>query len=185
MAESEYRFRTALGGFHKGDVVGYIERTATEHRSELLERDRMIQSLQEENRSLQQQLNLLMMATPAPAPEPAPAPTPEPAPVPEPAPTPEDLMSMELQAYRRAEAAERKASKRVRKIYKQMEIVCDDALDEFSVTDTTVKETIAQMQAQAEAMEQAYRTLSAALTSSREKLSAVTALLYDTEEDPE
>ena len=64
MAEGTYGFRTALNGFHKGDVIGYIEKTATEHRTEILEYENTIMSLRDEIRSLNQQLNLLMMATP-------------------------------------------------------------------------------------------------------------------------
>ena len=36
MAESAYHFRSSLGGFHKGDVTAYIEKTAMQHRTELL-----------------------------------------------------------------------------------------------------------------------------------------------------
>ena len=60
MANNTYGFRTALSGFHKGDVTGYIEKIASQHRSELLEYEKMVTSLREENRALQQQLNLLM-----------------------------------------------------------------------------------------------------------------------------
>ena len=187
MADSTYRFRSALGGFHKGDVTGYIEKAAAQHRSELLEKDQRIVALQEENRSLQQQLNLLMMATPTVS-APAPAPAPEPAPIPEPAPAPKqeaasapELMTMELQAYRRAEAVERNANKRARKLYEQMEGVCEEALSEFHVTDSAVKHTIEVMLQQAEALEQAYETLSAALNTSREKLAAMNEQLSDDE----
>ena len=61
---ASYGFRTALGGFHKGDVIGYIERTLAQHRSELLDYEATVTSLREENRSLQQQMNLLLMAMP-------------------------------------------------------------------------------------------------------------------------
>ena len=182
MADSSRPFRSALGGFHKGDVIGYIERTAAQHRSELLEREQLIQTLQEENRSLQQQLNLLMLATPVavPAQEPAPVPVPEPvsepvsepAPEPVPAAIPEDLIAKELQAYRRAEAVERNANTRARKLYQQLEGVCEETLDGFQLTDSAVKQAIEAMLAQASSLEQAYQALSAALTSSREKLAA-------------
>lgn len=189
MADSSYPFRSALGGFHKGDVTGYIERTATLHRSELLQRDQIINTLQEENRSLQQQLNLLMMATPVAAPAPAPAPAPEPEPVPAPTPAPEaapistseELMAMELQAYRRAEAVERNANTRARKLYRQLEDVCEDTLGGFQLTDSAVKQAIEVMTAQVSALEQAYQSLSAALNSSREKLAATNELLSDSE----
>lgn len=92
---------------------------------------------------------------------------------------------MELQAYRRAEAVERNANNRARKLYHQMEDVCEDALGEFQVTDSAVKKTIEVMLEQANSLEQAYQALSAALNASREKLAAMNALLCDSEEDPE
>ena len=189
MADSSYGFRSSMGGFHKGDVAAYIEKTAIAHRTEILEYEKEIAKLREENFSLQQQLNLLMMATPLPTtaapatePEPIPEPAPTPAPVPqfidEPLPINDsELMQMELQAYRRAEAVERKASNRARNLYQQMEGMCESALDEFQLTDAAVKNTIQVMMQQASSLEQAYQTLAAALNTSREKLAAMNKLL--------
>ena len=188
MAEATYHFRTSLGGFHKGDVTAYIEKTASQHRSELLECEQKICALLEENRSLQQQLNLLMMATPvtapAPAPvsEPEPIPEPTPEPIPEPAPEPAapaaapdalELMHQELLAYRRAEAVERNANNRARQLYEKMEDLCGDTLGDFQAADAAVKQTIEIMTAQAASLEEAYQALSAALAASREKLSSL------------
>ena len=180
MAESGRLFRTSMGGFHKGDVTAYIEKTATQHRLELLECEKTITALQEENRSLQQQLNILMMATPVAA---APAPVEEPAPVviPEPAPAPapvapaeaKDWMHMELQAYRRAEAVERHANARAKELYEKMEDLCGGALGDFQAADQAVKQTIDVMMAQAATLEQAYQTLSAALNASRDKIASI------------
>ena len=186
MAESIYKFRTALSGFHKGDVTAYIEMTAAQHRSELLDMEAELTALREENRSLQQQLNLLMLSTPVTPAEPAPAPAPAPAPEPVPAPVSPapvgDMASLELQAYRRAEAVERNANPRARKLYKQMEGLCVDTMDEFRDTDAAVKQVIQVMQQQAASLEQAYETLSAALDTSREKLAAMNELLCLEEE---
>ena len=189
MAESTYRFRTSLRGFHKGDVTAYIEKTASLHRSEMLEREQKICALQEENRSLQQQPNLLMMATPVATPAPAPVCAPEPvaepepiaepapAPIPEPAaqPAPDalELMHQELLAYRRAEAVERNANNRARQLYEKMEDLCGDTLGDFQAADAAVKQTIEIMTAQAASLEEAYQTLSAALAASREKLASL------------
>ena len=188
MADNTYRFRNALGGFHKGDVIGYIEKAAAQYRNDLLEKDQIIHALREDNRSLQQQVGLLMMATPvvsapAPAPvieatsEPAPAPAPEPvpvaAPVSEPESAPTELMSMELQAYRRAEAMERNANNRAQKLYRQLEELCESALGEFQATDSAVKQTIEAMMEQAKSLEESYHTLVSALNASREKLAAM------------
>ncbi len=205
MADSSYGFRSALGGFHKGDVTGYIERTLAQHRSELLDYEATVTSLREENRSLQQQLNLLLMAmpdlasvstetpaetpieTPASAPVPEPIVTPEPVVVSEPAPTPEvaapvnnsTLITAELQAYRRAEAVERNAAKRARNIYHQLENACEGTLDKFKDTDAAFKQAIELIQEQATALEQAYHALSLALDGSRENLASVNDLLPD------
>ena len=194
MAESVRKFRSAMGGYRKSDVTAYIEKTASEYRSALLEREQLIAELQKENRSLQQQLNLLMMATPAPAAaEPAPAPVEAapapvevkaaPAPVAAPAPAPlTDMAVQELQAYRRAAAVEQTANRRAKRLYQQLEGLCVDTMGEFQVTDSAVKKTIEVMLQQATSLEQAYQTLSAALTASREKLAAMNELISDTEE---
>ena len=181
MADSAYGFRYSLGGFHKGDVTAYIEMTAVQHRNELLEYEATIASLREENRSLQQQLNLLMMATPVPAPAPTPAPVPVPVPAPAPIPTSmsaAELVSEELQAYRRAEAVERNAALRVRNLYHQLEDMCEDTLGTFQHTDSAVKQTIELMLAQANALEQTYQALSAALNGSCEKLASMNKQFY-------
>ena len=125
MGKSERRFRTALFGYRKGDVTAYIEKTASEHRFELLEREKIIAELQKENRSLHQQMNILMMSTPLPTPAPAPVPAAEPASVVEPAPAPAPIPAaapapaaassvsgrtalLAQQAYRRAEVKARR-----------------------------------------------------------------------------
>ena len=194
MADTEYSFRSALSGYHKGDVIGYIEKAAAQHRSELLEYEALVTSLREENRSLQQQLNLLMMATPvvsAPAAPvepvvvevPAPAPEPAPAPI---APAPEgDMLLLELQAYRRAEAVERTANNRVRRLYQKIESLCDTAMDDFRAADTAVKQTVEALLAQTATLEQAYQTLSDALNASRENLTAINEQFFLMDSDEE
>ena len=174
MADTEYRFRTALGGFHKGDVTGYIVKAAAQHRNEILEYEALVTSLREENRSLQQQLNLLMMATPVAAAPAEPVVEETPVQTPEVAPAPEvDMVSMELQAYRRAEAVERTANVRARQLYQKMEDLCDNAMGDFQTADSAVKQAIAVMMEQATNLEQAYQALSDALNASRGKLTAI------------
>ena len=100
---------------------------------------------------------------------------------PEPVQEDADLMRRELQAYRRAEAAERNANKRVRKLYAQMEGACDGALEEFQTTDAAVRNTLEVMQQQAAALEDAYQTLTEALRASRETLAAMNEELEEFE----
>ena len=43
------KFRTALGGFHRGDVANYIEQAAAEHREKVKALEAQIVKLQNEN----------------------------------------------------------------------------------------------------------------------------------------
>ena len=182
MADTEYRFRSALSGYHKGDVIGYIEKAAAQHRSQVAEYEALVASLREEICSLQRQVNLLMMAAPVisePAVVEVPAPVPEPAPAPvAPAPVEDDVMLLELQAYRRAEAVERTANARVRRLYQKMEDLCDTAMSDFQAADSAVKQTVAAMMEQSAKLEQTYKTLSDALNASRENLTAINEQLF-------
>lgn len=188
MGDLTYHFRSALGGYHKGDVLGFIEKVASEHRSEILEQEKIIADLREENLSLQQQLNLLMISTPIAAPaEPEPEPIAEPVPEPTKEQDPADLsaaelVNMELQAYRRAEAMERSTNKRAMRLYQQLEEVCTDTRGQFDGVGEAVKQTIASMLEQTKALEQSYQQLSDALEASREKIAAMNALICDEDE---
>ena len=192
MSNNTYSFRTALGGFHKGDVIGYVEKIASQHRSELLEYEKLVTSLREENRTLQQQMNLLMMSTPlAQEAQPAPVSVIAEPPVEEAKPQPavsapaedQDLMHMELLAYRRAEEMERNANRRAKKLYQQMGTLCEDTLEDFQSTDDALKQAIQVILSQMSTMEQSYQKLAEALLASKEKLAAMNELLsIDAEE---
>ena len=185
MADSTYHFRTSMGGYHKGDVTAFIEKTAAKHRSELLEYEKLVTELQERNLSLEQQLNLLLRMPPAAKPAPDPVDVPEPEPAPVSAGESErlaELIEMELQACRRAEAAERNANIRARKMYLQMDGLCTDTMEEFQRTDAAVKGAVEAMLQQAASLEQAYQTLSAALAASREKLAEINEQIPEYEE---
>ena len=125
-------FRGSLGGFNRTDVADYIEKLCLTHAAELKERSRRAEELQtqlEETRAqlweteadrdrlqaqLQEAHDALEAAT-APEPEPE---EPEEAEAPEEAP---DYPSLELEAYRRAEATERLAARRAEQLSRQMQ----------------------------------------------------------------
>lgn len=188
MSDTTYTFRTALGGFHKGDVTAYIEKLASQHRSELLEMEKLVTQLRSENQSLQQQVSILMLSTPVkedpmpePQPEAVPEPVHEPVPVAEPEPQPE-LNVLELQAYRRAEAVERMANRRAKKLYEGLNSMNEETLNQFKTADEAVQEALDAIRMQSEAVEKAYWALSDALNNSREKL---TLIAPDVEEETE
>ena len=177
MSDPTYIFRTTLGGFHKGDVTAYIEKLATQHRSDRIEKERMITALREENLSLQQQVSLLMMST-AIKEEPKPEPAPQPAPEPTPAPAVE-LDKMELLAYRRAEAMERVVSKRAKRIHAGLDDMNQETCAQFETADIAVKEALEAIHAQTAAIEAAYAALSAALDASKTKLTQMAPAMED------
>ena len=136
------KFRGSLGGFNRTDVADYIEKLCLTHAAELKERsrraeelqtqleetraklreteadrDRLQDQLQEAQDQLQEAQDALEAAT-APEPEPEEPEEPEAAEAPEEAP---DYPSLELEAYRRAEATERLAARRAEQLSRQMQ----------------------------------------------------------------
>ena len=166
-----YRFRTAVGGFHKGDVADYIAKTAAQHTSELKEYQERIAALEQENEILRQQF----LTTPIPVS----------APVPTEAVPSEDVSELELQAYRRAEAAERMANQRAKKLYQTLEAICKDTEQEFSRTDAAMEEAVNAVMQQAKTMEAAYHALASLLLQSKEQLASMDAMIPDPGEELE
>lgn len=136
------KFRGSLGGFNRTDVADYIEKLCLTHAAELKERsrraeelqtqleetraqlreteadrDRLQDQLQEAQDQLQEAQDALEAAT-APEPEPEEPEEPEEVEAPEEAP---DYPSLELEAYRRAEATERLAARRAEQLSRQMQ----------------------------------------------------------------
>ena len=125
------KFRSSLGGFHRGDVANYIESLSMQHAAAMKEKSGQIDALQaellaarqkleeaeEEKRSLQDQLDdalAALEAATAPAEEAAEDETEaevEEAP---------DYPKLELEAYRRAEATERLATQRAQQLKREL-----------------------------------------------------------------
>ena len=150
------KFRTAVSGFNRTDVVNYIESASIEHQKALRkltdERDRLagenaglqtqleelqaqLQQAKEENESLSEQLNTLaqegaelaeQLKQAKSAPQPEAEAEPDVQPE-EPAQDAPSVTEKELAAYRRAEQAERNAAVRARRIYAQLSSLCEDA----------------------------------------------------------
>ena len=115
-------FRSAIGGFRRSDVFSYIERTSQEHRQALRELEKKNAALQAENEALKAKLAEVEATVSAV----------------EPAPT-EDHEAMELGAYRRAEAAERSARRRVAKLNEQVASLSEKASATLADVDEKAK----------------------------------------------
>ena len=127
------KFRSSLGGFHRGDVATYIETLCRTHGAELKERDGRIESLtaalaeaqgQREEAIAQaealrrqvEELETQLEAATAPPPEEEEALSEDAADETE---VP-DYPTLELEAYRRAEATERLASQRAQQLKREL-----------------------------------------------------------------
>ncbi len=99
MEQNSYSFRSSFHGFHRGDVIGFLEKLSASHELELRARDEEIRVLRDELAEARAERGAC-----GDAPEPAGE---------EPAPTAED----ELEVYRRAERCEREAKARADKLY--------------------------------------------------------------------
>lgn len=125
------KFRSSLGGFHRGDVANYIESLSMQHaaamkeksgqidalQAELLAARQKLQEAEAEKRALRDQLDDALAeleAATAPAEDEAEDETeaePEEAP---------DYPKLELEAYRRAEATERLATQRAQQLKREL-----------------------------------------------------------------
>lgn len=140
------RFRTQLGGFHRVDVANYIEKTAREHLEQMqrvkddcaklcAERDDALQQLE----AVKAQLAAALEGKELPA---------------EPAGDPETL---ELAAYRRAEAAERAALSRIRRQTEKMDGILRSVGSDFSAAKQDVEELAQKLAAVLDTLEESFR----------------------------
>lgn len=139
MTDPVYAFRTAVGGFHKGDVIAYLTREAQAHSQALAEKNQALEGLQraleEKNQALEQAQRALEQARKgqdnpqileekpgegAKARRKGEEDSPKNQEKTQEVETIEAL-PQELLAYRRAEAMERRAAQRVRGLYGQLD----------------------------------------------------------------
>lgn len=136
------RFRTALGGFHRGDVANYIERSSREHQAALQElkdscvkltaqRDAAVAELE----TVKAQLEAALEGRQIPA---APEGDPE---------------TLELLAYRRAEAAERAANQRIRRQTEKMDGILESVAAGFDTAKADVQEIAVAVQENADKLQ--------------------------------
>lgn len=142
MAEFQ-NFRSALGGFNREDVVHYIEYINNKHAAQLNQLKTEIQTLQtelaEQRDAAQQEVVLSKQLEDAnakiahleeeleAAKQVAPA-------------APQEKSDDELEAYRRAERAERRAAERVTQLYDQANAALADAAARADLSATQVSE---------------------------------------------
>lgn len=174
--EQSYQFRTAVGGFHKGDVAEYISKTAAAHQAALAERDSRIQTLEEENLALARRLEQRTVLEEPAAPR-EPAAEAQSSEAPPPTETPVD--QLELAAYRRAEAAERLALRRSQKLYETLNDICRDLSGHLEKANGQAQETVNSILARMDSVTEAYTSFQTALSGAKQRLAAMDAMAPD------
>ena len=133
------KFRTSLSGFNRSDVANYIENLCTDHRKQLKEKDAereaVLEQLNDVRNALEEkdaraaalsaeleQVKAALEETQKMLEE---------ALSMEPAAPQEDYHSMELEAYRRAEAMERSTSERAAKLQQQLTALVEETAGRY------------------------------------------------------
>jgi len=141
-------FRTALNGFNKQDVVRYIEYLNNQHNAQVAQLKNQLRNTQSvADEQLQAKLDAALARCAELEAKLAEVPTAPAAPIAPAAPT-----DQELEAYRRAEQAERLAMERAQQIYTQANAILADA----TVKAESAVDGISVLAAQAKAQLQAY-----------------------------
>lgn len=157
---SAQNFRAAFNGFNRDDVVNYISLLNTKHENQLNELHQQILELQEQLdsrpepngesdalRLAQQEVEQLRAQLAAQAEQ-----TP---PLPETESSNPNIQEEELQAYRRAESAERRAMERVDQMFHQANGILAELSTRLQENTQQVNEIAEQVRADLEALEQA------------------------------
>lgn len=195
------RFRSALGGFHKGDVTNYISQTVSAHRdtvrklndqiealekenenlrgtaadgaylAELEEKAQQLVALQEENGLLKNRVRQLEYKLEEQ--EEAASAEPE-----------ENLQEKELEAYRRAEAMERRVCQRTQAMKERLDEISGQASEQFQAAMESVKTVLAGIEDYLATLRNTSENLDAAMAEGLERLQ-IAAELLPKEEDAE
>lgn len=195
------RFRSALGGFHKGDVTNYISQTVSAHRDTVRKLNDQIEALEQENENLRgtaadgaylaeleekaQQLVALQeengllknrvrqLEYKLEEQEEAASAEPE-----------ENLQEKELEAYRRAEAMERRVCQRTQAMKEQLDEISGQASEQFQAAMESVKTVLAGIEDYLATLRNTSENLDAAMAEGLERLQ-IAAELLPKEEDAE
>lgn len=150
MAET-YKFRGALSGFNRKDVVQYIEYLSSKHNN-------IVNQLKSENQALKEELAALRSGKDA-------APQTEAQEQ-----LPENLADAELEAYRRAERMERTAKERSEEIYRKATATLaeasaqlDSAVKHYSTAAETISAQLSELRAAVETSKTALENASSTM----------------------
>lgn len=164
MADHTYSFRSALNGFHRGDVISFLEALTLKHAAELEEKTEALRLVREEVERLRQEnLRLQASASSSGAGREKPA-------ADTPRETPSAAAAQELEAYRRAERYEREARLRAGKIYGDVSAAVDSAGAKLSEQEKYLTSVSATISSDIAALQAAMGDIRIELNATRERM---------------
>lgn len=173
---STANFRTAVRGFHRADVVNFIEETTLAHEKKLrklkeekAELQAQLSAALAEKEQLAMQLEMLQSRTVQESAY-------DDQVVSDCAAEPFDLDAMELAAYRRAEAAERSAQQRANQLLRQVDTLVEDTGARFSCSADEIAALGSDVQSGLERLQEAFAELNLLLESTAQSLAEITPL---------
>ena len=193
------RFRSAVAGFHKGDVTNYIAQTVSAHRETVKSLNDRIEALEKENEKLR---NAAVCEGEYPQPEDNAEQLEalleengllknrvrqleyklEEALEKEPAEEQKDenLWEKELEAYRRAEAMERRVSLRTQEITRQLDVITGQSSERLRCAMESARAVISAIEAQLGVLQETSEDLDTAMAEGLEQIKSV-AVINDLE----
>ena len=194
------RFRSAVAGFHKGDVTNYIAQTVSAHREAVKSLNDRIDALEKENERLRnaadcageypqqedcsEQVEALLEengllknrvrqleykleeALEKEAAE---------------EPKDENLWEKELEAYRRAEAMERRVALRTQEITRQLDVITDQSSERLHCAMESARAVLSAIEAQLSVLQETSEDLDTAMAEGLEQIKSV-AVIADAED---
>ncbi len=155
MADQTYSFRSAMNGFHRGDVVAFLGEISLKHQAQM-------QALQEELRIAQEEIDRLQQENESLRHSAASQPRAEAEVV--------DSDARELEAYRRAERYEREAKNRAGKIFADVSVAIDAAGKQLLEQELQLRDVSAVLSSDITALEAAMAEIRGKLNGTRERI---------------
>ncbi len=161
MADQIYSFRTALNGFHRGDVIAFLTELTMKHEAQLEEKSEELRLAKEEIQRLEKELSKCGSASAECCAEQPVKPIQQ---------TSDDLHQQELDAYRRAERCEREARLRAGKIYADVSETVDHTGEQLIAQEKQLTKISATISSDIAALQAAMANIRIELNATRDQM---------------
>lgn len=158
MEKQTYSFRSAMNGFHRGDVIHFLEELSLKHQAQMQALQEELRVANEEIKRLQQENDRVQNNTTT---------------QPRAEAMTEDHDALELAAYRRAERCEREAKARAGKIFADVSVAIDTAGKQLLEQELQLRDVSAVLSSDITSLEAAMADIRGKLNGTRERIYAL------------